>query len=87
MKKAMFLSLVLVFASCSTYMPIAATSNPIGAKRGTSSTTFVLGIELGGASTIEQAAKAGGITHVSTVDFKTVNYLIYVRQTCIVTGD
>lgn len=62
-------------ASCSTTTPITATSNPVGNKCGEASTTRYFG--LGGSANvgINAAAKNGGITKISHVDFSTKSFL------------
>lgn len=65
---------VTLFTSClgAAYVdvigPVAATSNPIGKKVGTSSSTNVLGIVYTGDGGINKAAKDGGIKKISHVD-------------------
>ncbi len=89
--KKVFSALVLAasLASCSVTVPVAATSNPIGSKVGSSSTTCILGFFVdGGDASIQTAAKKGGISKVSTVDFKSSNYLFIVGMyETIVTGE
>lgn len=65
----------LFLASCSTTTPIAATSNPVGNKCGEASTTRYFG--LGGSANIgiNAAAKNGGITKISHVDFSQKSFL------------
>lgn len=65
----------IVFAaflsSCSVTLPITATSNPVGDKVGLAKSTQLLGFFFdGGDMSIRTAAKNGGITKISTVDFK-----------------
>lgn len=92
MKKAIF-SLAVIFSlvltSCSVTLPVAVSSNPVGPKKGESSGTCYLGVIcLDANASIQQAAKNGGITKISTVDIKTSNVLgIIVTYTCIVTGE
>lgn len=83
-------SAVLLFlvASCTITEPVSATSNPIGSKVGKSSGTCVLNICLDVDAGINSAAKNGGITKISTVDYRTKNYLgIIKKHECIVTGE
>lgn len=83
------LAATAMLASCSLTLPVAATSNPVGSKVGTSSATGYLGILFFGAdASIQTAAKNGGITKISTVDIKqsTILGLIYTYET-IVTGE
>jgi len=87
-----WLALVTMFvlSSCEMTMPIAATSNPVGTKVGTASTFGflwfppVVGV---GNTGIQEAAKNGGITHISTVDFTKSYYVFYTKWTCTVTGE
>ena len=80
---------IALMSSCSITMPVAATSNPIGSKVGTATGTCYLNVIcLGADASIQSAAKAGGITKISTVDMKTSDVLgiIQTYQT-IVTGE
>ncbi|MBI3259380.1 MAG: hypothetical protein HYZ54_07915 [Ignavibacteriae bacterium] len=76
-------------SSCAITYPVSATSNPLGSKVGVSSGMGILGaIVLSPDSGIQQAAKNGGITKISTVDFKVTNILgIYQTYTCTITGE
>lgn len=85
---AMF-AVVLLLASCSVTMPVAATSNPVGSKVGTAKATGYFGVLFFGQdASIQSAAKNGGITKISTVDVKQGNVLgiIWTYET-IVTGE
>lgn len=66
---------VACLSSCSSTMPVAATSNPVGNKCGVAKSTSVLCF--GGSSNtgINKAAKNGGITRISHVDYFTKSYL------------
>lgn len=78
------------FASCSITTPVAATSNEVGSKVGRSSGNCYLGPVLcfGVDASIMTAAKNGGISKISTVDFKMKNILgIVITYECIVTGE
>lgn len=96
MNKMRFLSLVgaatiaiAALSSCAMTVPVAATSNPIGSKVGTSTGSGFLGVLIFSPDTgIQQAAKNGGISKISTVDFKWTNMLgILQTYTCTVTGE
>ncbi|TAG05085.1 MAG: hypothetical protein EAZ44_03965 [Cytophagia bacterium] len=93
MKLFIVLSLVSVMflSSCAVTLPVAATSNPIGSKVGSAKTTRILGIFFfdGGDAGIQKAAKNGGITKVSTVDFRTslVFLSLVVSHETIITGE
>lgn len=78
-----------MMASCALTLPVNATSNAVGSKVGTAKATGYLGfLWLGQDASIQKAAKAGGITKISTVDLKMTNLLglIYTYET-IVTGE
>lgn len=92
MKKLFLISTLFfgaILSSCSITMPIAASSNPVGTKKGESSGTCYLGaICIDADASITKAAKNGGITKISTVDLKTNNILgLVITYTCIVTGE
>ncbi|MDO4949875.1 MAG: TRL domain-containing protein [Bacteroidales bacterium] len=77
-----------MLASCSSTRPITATSNPVGNKCGEASTTRILG--LGGSDNIgiNRAAKDGGITRISHVDYSTFSFLgLYTKMTTRVYGE
>lgn len=90
MKKIFILGVMaLAMVSCTVTMPVNATSNEVGSKTGSASTTSILGLHFdGGDASIRTAAKKGGIKKISTVDFKTTNYLFLIGQyETIVTGN
>ncbi len=78
-----------VMSSCSFTWPVTATSNPVGAKMGTSQGFVLLGfLAFGQDASILKAAKNGGITRISTVDMKVFNALnIFTQYTTIVSGE
>lgn len=79
----------VILASCSMTYPVAATSNPVGSKVGTSKGTVFLGILAFGVDvSIQTAAKNGGITKISTVDMKRGDILGLIQNyETIVTGE
>jgi hypothetical protein len=82
--------LVTTLASCELTRPIAATSNPIGTKMGKADATGILFFPpfIGeGDASIVTAAKNGGITKISTVDFTVTNFILFRIYTCTVTGE
>ncbi len=87
--KALFIVLyALVLTACSITQPIAATSNPIGSKTGKSTGTCILYICINADASITSAAKNAGISKISTVDYRTTNFLgLIQRHECIVTGE
>lgn len=89
--KVMLVTLTLAFtlSSCALTLPVAATSNPVGTKVGTSSATGYLGVLFFNQdASIRTAAKNGGITRISTVDIKTSTILnLIVTYETIVTGE
>lgn len=84
---------LLVLAGCTSVTPIGATSNAVGSKVGESTATFLFGgpafgIPMGGGDvSIQTAAQNGGISSISTVDQKIVNYYFMTKVTTIVTGN
>lgn len=91
MKK--FISMFVIAAalcvtSCTTVTPITATSNPVGNKCGTSSSVRVLGLGGNANMGINSAAKMGGISRISHIDFKTFSFLgLYTQYTVLVYGE
>ncbi|MDR3200466.1 MAG: TRL-like family protein [Spirochaetales bacterium] len=68
--------------------PVAATGNPVGSKVGQATQTNILSIAGFGNAGIAAAAKAGGITKISTVDMKAFGLGgIFGTYTTIVTGE
>lgn len=78
-----------LLASCSMTAPIAATSNPLGSKTGKSSGTCYLTVLCFNVdASVATAAKNGGISKISTVDFNTKTILgIVTTYTTTVTGE
>lgn len=77
-----------MLTSCTVTTPVAATSNPVGNKCGEASFSQFLGF-LGGSSNagINKAAKNGGITKISHVDFVTKNSIFVKKYTVRVYGE
>lgn len=86
---SLFAASLLSLASCSLTLPVSATSNPLGSKVGKASgTCFLYQLCFGADASVQNAARNGGITKISTVDLQTKNVLgIIVTYTCIVTGE
>lgn len=81
---------LLVLAGCTTITPVGATGNPVGSKVGESSASFLFGIIPLGMTLdtgVHTAAKMGGITSISTIDRKVVDYLIFSKVSTVVTGE
>lgn len=78
-----------MLASCSITLPVNATSNSVGTKVGKSSGNCYLGaLCFGVDASIQTAAKNGGISKISTVDYQNKNVLnLIITHTCIVTGE
>lgn len=79
-----------ILSSCSVTLPVTATSNPVGNKVGSAKSTQIFGYFFdGGDLSIKTAAKKGGISKISTVDFKSsMVFLVFVRSyETIVTGE
>jgi len=85
----MTLGLVSLFLTgCAITLPVAATSNAVGNKVGTSTATVYMGgLMFDADASIRTAAANGGITKISTVDVKVSTLLnIITTYECIVTG-
>jgi hypothetical protein len=69
--------------------PVAATTNPVGSKVGQSSGKIWLGVFGSADAGIQAAAKNGGITNISTVDFTQKLGLLglWVEYEATVTGE
>jgi hypothetical protein len=79
-KKLLLLVPALVLAvSCTVTTPVAATSNPVGSKTGTSTARRVLGIWVQSDASVATAARNGNISRISTVDV-TRRYGIFVYK-------
>ncbi|MDP8209782.1 MAG: TRL domain-containing protein [Candidatus Electryonea clarkiae] len=83
------LVVILLISACSMNLPLAATSNPVGTKIGTSTAKVYFGIFMEGDASIKTAAQNGGITKISTVDYKITNEFLWyiVSMETIVTGE
>ncbi len=69
MKKIIIMLGALGFMSgCTSMGPIAATSNPVGAKKGTACAQRAFGFPLSTDASIYKAARNGGVSKISTVD-------------------
>ena len=82
--------------SCSLTVPVTATNNRIGSKVGIAEATCLFASPAGGSLSsglvlgdfsIAKAAKNGGITKIETVDLKTQNFLLFTKNSLIVTGE
>ncbi len=80
---------VLLLSACSFNLPVSATSNPIGAKKGTFVQTGYLGFPppMSNKAAVYEAAKNGGITKISTVDQNITWLLVMTKYETIVTGE
>ena len=80
--------LAITMIGCTMNLPVSATSNPVGSKVGVADGFAIVGVfTFFGDASIQNAAKNGGITKISTVDFKVTNYWVYQSYECIVTGE
>ena len=94
MKKFFYLAVLVCgmmsVASCSSVVPLAATSNNVGAKCGTATETRILGLfPFKGDHGIDAAAKNGGIKKISHVDVEKYNICgyLYTKTTTRVYGE
>lgn len=74
---------------CSMTVPVGATGNDVGSKVGEASGKgFLMFLNFGVDASVQSAAKNGGITKISTVDYKVDNMAgLMQTYTCIVTGE
>ena len=96
---ALVVGVASLFTGCAGYMPqgimytklalpVNATSNAMGPKKGTAEATSILGWVATGDASIEAAKKNGGITKVSHVDWHAENYLgVYGKYVTTVYGE
>ena len=80
----------VMLSACSVTLPVTATGNEIGSKVGSAKSQQVFGFfPDGGDLSIRTAAQNGGISKISTVDFKRslVFLWIVVAYETIVTGE
>ena len=78
----------LALASCTTVLPVAATSNDMGKKVGESTTTLLFNaLPISGEASIASAAKNGGIKKISSVDLKVKWLVVLTQLTAVVTGE
>lgn len=80
---------VMALSSCSITLPVAATSNEVGSKVGKSSGKCFLGVIcIDVDASIQTAARNGGISKISTVDYTQKNILnIIITHETTVTGN
>ncbi len=103
MKKIIYsIIAIALLSACSTTLPYAATNNPIGKKKGKSSTSIILpfGNHIVGSPQLAiglfvtnknfgviEAAKKGKIETIATVDVNTTNFIFFQTMEIIVTGE
>ena len=87
LKNSMISLFLLLLISCSTTVPVSGSGNISSTKVGTAKQTTVFGIiNLGEEATIENAARNGNITTVTTVHYKTTTFPLLSVE-CIVRGN
>ncbi len=81
--------LLALLASCSMTSPVSVSSNSVGRKSGKACVKHLFGfIPLGDTGiTIAKAAKNGGISKVSSVDYSYTNYLLLSKSCTMVNGN
>lgn len=86
---ALALFAALCCASCSVSYPVSAAGPLNGERTGTSTNVQLLGITVKDGGTVREAARAGGLTTVQTVDVRETAILrpVYVKRSTIVTGE
>lgn len=83
------LLLVILLSACTINRPVCATSNPLGQKVGIYAQTGLFGFPppMNKEAATAKAARNGGITKISTVDYNTTWMLFIMKYETIVTGD
>lgn len=85
---AFVVAATFALASCTTVLPVAATSNDMGKKVGESTTTLLFNaLPISGEASIASAAKNGGIKKISSVDLKVKWLVVLTQLTAVVTGE
>jgi hypothetical protein len=87
---AALVTICFLAVGCATITnPVAATTNPIGSKVGQASGKIWLGVFGSADAGIQAAAKNGGITNISTVDFTSKLGILglWVEYEATVTGE
>jgi hypothetical protein len=94
MKKAALMAALAIVSfalmGCpSVKIPTGVTANPVGSKVGTSSGKIILGIIGDANAGVYEAAQAGGITKISTVDTEVKGFIgtVVITVTTTVTGE
>lgn len=66
----------------------AVSGQPIGARRGTASSTAILGLFATGDASVKKAVQDGGISDPKHIDYEYFNFLgLYQKFTTVVYGD
>lgn len=73
---------MFAFVSCSGFAPQQATSNPIGTKRGTACSDYILGYHVSGKNHIYAAAKEGNINQIGAVDLSRSGFWPFSYTDC-----
>ena len=74
-KKAIILILSLLIVACSTTVPVSGGGPVASSKEGIAKQTTIFGIiKLGDEPTIENAAKNGNITNITTVHYRMTTF-------------
>jgi hypothetical protein len=76
------------FINMETTEAVSATAHKVGSKTGMACTSNILGIYASGDASVHTAAKAGGITNITSIDKQYTNYaFLYGKMCTIVTGN
>lgn len=79
--------LVSAMASCTVTVPVTASRAEIGDLKGESTSVVMFGIYFNKNYGIKEAAKKGKITSaIATIDKRTKNFIIFRKETLIVTA-
>jgi hypothetical protein len=81
--------LMMLITACSYNIPIGATSNALGTKVGVYTQVGYLGFPpmMSKAAAVTEAAKNGGITKISTVNYNYTWLIFMTKYETIVTGE
>ena len=79
---------VAALTSCSSTVPMAVSNQAIGSRDGSSTTSYIFGIQTNKKFSLKEACDNGGIYKgISTVDLQRKSYFIYSTKTILVTGE
>ncbi len=76
------------FINMETTEAVSVTAHKLGTKTGMACSSNILGVYASGDASVHTAAKAGGITNITSIDKQFTNYaFVYGKMCTIVTGN